>query len=105
MIEIAFNLAFLLLRLLSWAIILQAVFSTLAAFGVLDSRNRAVWTIGDFLFRITDPILRPIRRILPQFGAVDLSPFVALILIQVVLIPLLGRLELAIVTHAASQLL
>ncbi len=96
MIPILFDLAFLLLRLLSWAVILVCIFSLLTSFGVLDTRNRIVWTIGDFLYRVTEPVLAPVRRILPTFGAVDLSPFVVLILIQVVAIPLLFRLEEAI---------
>ena len=96
LIPILFDLAFLLLKLLSWAVILVCVFSLLTSFGVLDTRNRMVWTIGDFLYRVTEPVLAPFRRILPSFGAVDLSPFVVLILIQVVAIPLLGRLEEAI---------
>ena len=96
MIPILFDLLFLVLKLLSWAVILVCVFSLLTSFGVLDTRNRMVWTIGDFLYRVTEPVLAPFRRILPTFGAVDLSPFVVLILIQVVAIPLLARLEEAI---------
>ncbi|HYZ20672.1 MAG TPA: YggT family protein, partial [Rhodopila sp.] len=62
------------LSLYAWAVILAAVFSMLAAFGVLDTRNRVVWTVGDFLYRITEPALRPIRRVLPSFGNIDISP-------------------------------
>ena len=46
-----------LLSLYMWAVILSAVFSILTSFGVLDTRNRVVWTIGDFLYRITEPAL------------------------------------------------
>ena len=63
---------------------------------VLDSRNRAVWTIGDFLYRLTEPALRPIRNILPSFGTIDLSPIVLIVLIQVAQ-ALLERVFLAIV--------
>ena len=48
-----------------WAVILAALFSTLVAFGVLDTRNRAIWVIGDFLYRATDPVLRPARGLNP----------------------------------------
>ena len=57
---------------------MSAVFSILASFGVLDTRNRLPvhWTIGDFLYRVTDPVLRPIRNMLPNFGGIDISPWV-----------------------------
>jgi YggT family protein len=96
MISILFNLLFFVIHLYFWAIILAAVFSMLAAFGVLDTRNRFVWTIGDFLYRITDPVLRPIRNMLPNFGGIDISPLIVLVLIQLVIVPLLMRLEIAI---------
>ncbi len=89
---IIFQLLFVLVRLLTWAIIIAAVISLLISFGVLDTRNRAVWTISDILFRITDPILRPIRQVLPQFGGIDFSPWVALIVLQIVVTPLLDYL-------------
>ncbi len=56
---------------------------TLVSFGVLDTRNRLVWAIGDFLFRITDPVLRRIRRFVPFIGGFDLSYIVLLLLIWV----------------------
>lgn len=96
MIDILFELAFYVINLYKWAIILAAIFSILTAFGVLDTRNRVVWTIGDFLYRLTEPVLRPIRNILPSFGGIDLSPWVAVILIQIVILPLLSRLHAAI---------
>ena len=105
LLEIVFNLLFLLLRLFSWAVILVCVFSLLTSFGVLDTRNRMVWTIGDFLQRVTDPVLRPIRRMMPNFGAVDLSPFIVLILIQFVAFPLLQRIYEAILSGSARPLL
>jgi YggT family protein len=95
-ITIIFNVVFYVLDLFKWAVILAAVFSMLVSFGVLDSRNRVVWTIGDFLYRLTEPVLRPIRNILPNFGGLDLSPLVVLLLIQLVLQPLLVRVYTAI---------
>ena len=96
MIGILFRLASYIVFLYMWAIILSALFSILAAFGVIDTRNRLVWTVGDFLYRVTDPVLRPIRNFLPSFGGIDLSPWVAVILIQFVIQPLLARLYEAI---------
>ena len=71
-----------LLSLYMWAVILSAVFSILTSFGVLDTRNRVVWSIGDFLYRITEPALRPIRRLLPNLGGVDISPVILILLLQ-----------------------
>ena len=93
-----FELLDTLLRLTTWAIILAAIFSTLAAFGVLDTRNRLVWSIGDFLFRVTEPLLRPVRNLMPSFGNVDLSPLVVLLLIQFVARPLLATVYRGIIT-------
>ena len=74
------------------------VYSLLVSFGVLDTRNRTVWTIGDFLARVTEPVLQPVRRVLPNFGAIDISPMVVLALIQFLIVPLLARLQAAITT-------
>nr|WP_294513393.1 YggT family protein [uncultured Rhodopila sp.] len=71
-----------LLFLYFWAVIFAALFSMLASFGVLDTRNRVVWSIGDFLYRLTEPALRPIRNMLPNFGSVDISPVIVLLLLQ-----------------------
>lgn len=96
MISALFELAYYVINLFKWAVILAAVFSLLAAFGVIDTRNRAVWMIGDFLYRVTEPVLRPIRNVLPNFGGIDLSPWVVVVLIQIVVLPMLGRLFQAI---------
>jgi YggT family protein len=64
-----------------WVVIAAAVFSMLAGFGVIDTRNRLVWTIGDFLYRATDPALRPIRNLLPNLGGIDISPVILFLII------------------------
>ena len=69
--------------LYTWAIILAAVISILTSFGILDTRNRVVWTIGDFFYRVTEPALRPIRNLLPNLGGIDISPIIAILLLQV----------------------
>jgi YggT family protein len=83
LLTIAYQLIQTLLNLYWWAVILAAVMSNLIAFGVLDTRNRLVWTVTDFLYRITEPALRRIRNFLPSFGGLDLSPLVLLLLIWV----------------------
>ena len=69
------------INLYIWALILSAVMSWLVAFGVVNSRNRFVYVVGDFLQRITEPALVPIRRVLPNLGGVDISPLVAILLL------------------------
>jgi len=96
MISALFELLYYVINLFKWAVILAAIFSMLAAFGVLDTRNRMVWMIGDFLYRVTEPVLRPVRNILPNFGGIDLSPWVVIVLIQIVILPMLGKLYTAI---------
>ena len=64
-----------------WLLIASAIFSWLYAFNVVNSRNQFVGTIGNFLFRITEPVLAPIRRMLPDLGGIDISPIVVLLII------------------------
>ena len=103
LLTIIFELAQRLLNLFWWAVVLAAIVQTLISFGVLDRRNRLVWGIGDFLYRITEPALRPIRRFVPDFGGVDLSYLVLLFLIWVVQM-LLVRVYDAIVTQSVQGL-
>jgi YggT family protein len=65
-----------------WLLIAQAILSWLLAFGVVNRYNRAVAVIGDFLYRVTEPALRPIRRFLPSFGGIDVSPVVLILLLM-----------------------
>jgi len=64
-----------------WLIILQVVLSWLIAFNVINTSNRFVYMVGDFLYRVTEPAMRPIRRVLPNLGGIDLSPLVLLLLL------------------------
>jgi YggT family protein len=81
-----------LLALLWWAIIISAVLSWLVAFDIINLRNQAVYQIATFLERVTDPILRPFRRIIPPLGGVDISPIVVLLIltgVRTILLPAL----------------
>ena len=64
-----------------WLLIAQAVLSWLLAFGVINRYNRTVSVIGDFLYRVTEPALRPIRAMLPNFGGIDISPVVLILIL------------------------
>ncbi|WP_144299655.1 YggT family protein [Elioraea rosea] len=70
------------LNLYIWALIIAAILSILVAFGILDTRNRLVWAVGDFFERITEPALRPIRNFLPNLGGIDISPLVLILLLS-----------------------
>jgi YggT family protein len=69
------------LQLYVWLLIAAAVLSWLVAFNVVNTRNQFVAMIGDFLYRITEPVLRPIRNMLPAMGGIDISPIILILII------------------------
>jgi YggT family protein len=71
----------LILQFYTWLLIAAAVLSWLIAFNVVNTRNQFVAMIGDFLYRITEPVLRPIRSTLPNLGGIDISPIVVIFII------------------------
>ena len=87
-----FTLVDTLIYLYIVALIVGAVISWLVAFNVLNTRNRFVYLLGDFLTRITEPALRPIRRLLPNLGGIDISPLVLILLLYLAR-DILGRLR------------
>ena len=70
-----------LLWLYVYVLIAAAILSWLIAFNVVNPRNQAVSMIGEFLYRITEPVLRPIRNMLPNLGGIDISPIVLLLIL------------------------
>lgn len=83
-----------LLTLLIWAIIINAIMSWLVAFDVINLRNRFVYNVSHALDAVTRPILRPFQRFIPPLGGVDITPIIALLVIQgaqIYLLPLLFR--------------
>ncbi|MCB1461113.1 MAG: YggT family protein [Nitratireductor sp.] len=70
-----------ILNIYVWIIIASAIFSWLYAFNVVNPRNQFVAAIGNFLYQATEPVLRPIRRFIPDLGSIDVSPIVLLLLI------------------------
>jgi YggT family protein len=88
------QIALYLLTLVWWVIIIQAVMSWLIAFNVINTHNdfvRQVWTTLD---RLTEPLYRPIRKIMPDFGALDLSPIVVLVILGILNILLVNQIPL-----------
>lgn len=73
-----------LLNIASWIIIIQAILSLLIAFNVINTSNDFIRSFWVALERLTDPIYRPIRRLLPDLGGIDFSPLVVLIIIKAI---------------------
>ena len=76
-----FYLVLQILKIYSYVVIANVIISWLVAFNILNTSNRFVYSILDFSYRLTDPILNKIRRFLPNFGAFDISPIILLLLI------------------------
>jgi YggT family protein len=93
MIEILSFIDFLL-NLYIFVLFAAAILSWLIVFNVVNTRNPAVAMIGEFLYRVTEPVLRPIRDRLPNFGGIDVSFIVVILIIyfiQRVVLPILAR--------------
>jgi YggT family protein len=89
-----FGFISLLLTLYIYVLVAAAVMSWLVAFNVVNSRNQFVAMVGDFLYRVTEPVLRPIRNVMPNLGGLDISPIIVIVIIwfiQLVIIPVLVR--------------
>jgi YggT family protein len=71
----------IILDIYIWLLIAAAVLSWLIAFNVINTRNQFVAMVGDFLYRVTEPVLRPIRNMLPSLGGIDISPVVLILII------------------------
>jgi YggT family protein len=70
-----------LIQLYIWILIANAVLSWLVAFNVVNPHNNVVRTIGEALYRLTEPALRPIRQVVPSIGGLDISPVILIILL------------------------
>ena len=64
-----------------WVLGITVVLSWLVSFNVVNTRNRFVYPLGDICYRLTEPVLRPIRRVIPPVGGLDLSPLIAWLLL------------------------
>ena len=68
-----------IIEIYTWIVIASAIFSWLYAFNVVNPRNQFIAMIGNTLYKLTEPVLRPIRNVLPDMGGLDLSPLVLLL--------------------------
>ncbi len=75
------NLISTVIQIYIWLLIASAVLSWLVAFNVVNTRNQIVTMVADVLYRLTEPVLAPIRRILPNLGGLDISPVVVILLL------------------------
>ena len=71
----------LALNLYTWLVIASAIISWLVAFNVINASNVVVRMVWDFLYRVTEPALRPIRKVMPNLGGIDVSPIILLLII------------------------
>jgi len=85
-----------LLYVLWWIIVIQAVMSWLIAFNVINTYNDFVRQLLIALDRITAPLYRPIRRIMPDLGALDLSPLVVLLIIYILMNIVIPNLQMSV---------
>ena len=77
----------------TWIVIASAIMSWLVAFGVVNTRNQFIRYVVDFLYKVTEPVLRPIRRVLPNLGGVDISPVILLLALVFVDHVVIGNLK------------
>jgi YggT family protein len=82
---VLFRIVEVLLNILWWIIVVQAVMSWLIAFNIINTWNDTVRSVWNALQKMTDPLYRPIRRIMPDFGGLDLSPLVVLLIIYILM--------------------
>jgi YggT family protein len=75
------DVVLIVLHIYVWLLIAAAVLSWLVAFNVVNTRNQFVAMVGDFLYRITEPLLRPIRNVMPNLGGIDISPVILILII------------------------
>ena len=75
------DIILLVLQIYIWILIAAAVLSWLIAFNVVNTRNQVVHMVADFLYRVTEPLLRPIRNMLPNLGGIDVSPVILILII------------------------
>ncbi|QLC25531.1 YggT family protein [Parasphingopyxis algicola] len=82
MVPALLGVVILLINIMIWVIIIQAVFSWLVAFNVINTYNNGVRQFLYLLERITDPLYRPVRAFMPDFGGIDFSPIVVILLLH-----------------------
>jgi YggT family protein len=78
------DIVLIVLDLYVWLLIASAILSWLIAFSVVNTRNQFVSSVAEFLYRITEPLLAPIRSVMPNFGGLDISPIILILIIMLI---------------------
>jgi YggT family protein len=78
------DIVLIVLDLYVWLLIASAILSWLIAFNVVNTRNQFVAAVAEFLYRITEPVLAPIRRMMPNLGGLDISPIILILIIMLI---------------------
>jgi len=91
---IIYNLLAVIIDLYTFALIASAILSWLVAFNVVNTQNRFIYMVGDSLYRLTEPALGPIRRVMPNLGGIDISPIIVILLLQYLIKPVLAAILL-----------
>ena len=73
---------FQILQIYKYAVIIYVILSMLISFNIINTNNRIISIVMDFLFKLIEPLLRVIRNLIPNFGAIDISPIILIIVIE-----------------------
>ena len=73
---------FQILQIYKYAVIIYVILSMLISFNIINTNNRIISIVMDFLFKLIEPLLRVIRNLIPNFGAIDISPVILIIIIE-----------------------
>ena len=81
-IDFFLYIIFQILQIYKYAVIIYVILSMLISFNIINTNNRIISIVMDFLFKLIEPLLRVIRNVIPNFGAIDISPVILLIIIE-----------------------
>ena len=81
-IDFFLYIIFQILQIYKYAVIIYVILSMLISFNIINTNNRIISIVMDFLFKLIEPLLRVIRNVIPNFGAIDVSPVILIIVIE-----------------------
>jgi len=81
-IDFFLYIIFQILQIYKYAVIIYVILSMLISFNIINTNNRIISIVMDFLFKLIEPLLRVIRNLIPNFGAIDISPVILIIIIE-----------------------
>ena len=81
-IDFFLYIIFQILQIYKYAVIIYVILSMLISFNIINTNNRIISIVMDFLFKLIEPLLRVIRNLIPNFGAIDISPIILIIVIE-----------------------